>query len=517
MNVLYARINTPVVPFPFVYAEPEIIGTVNGAHPDIDSRVMAVGDVVLLQANTNYSGVYRIVRLGSVSITPLWRRVEQCDSTFQYVGGQLVKVWDGNTYAHTLWELTTAPPISFGSSTIQFMIFNFINPYSFSVGTAGFDINWTNVLNAYTLNVPSTSFSIRGVVNLVDQWLGHGEKGVDALRIDSTLAPGEHYRLKRYEITQWGPAPGFGVDSLEIAGGENDKGWLYIPGAVYLHEGTMISSEGTPPDEFIGGLVWGGHNTTGSLTLSAMAPDGNGYPIRSSGFVYEDDTHWSALHRFYGAVEMLYFHALIADPDLLVVHGNVHAFDGGIFRHDGNDGVTGTLGAGATCSGGIITDLGSGGSVGDFTDLGDVPGSYAGAGGWFVMVTGAADGLEFVDPSTVILPPPSLSFLDLTDVPASYTAGFWVKVDAGGTGLEFVNPADMASVIDMSFLDLNDTPSDYTGFDNCLLRVESGGVVFNDTSSVDWPDPRGASLADTQDRLYEIAVILEALKCLNIT
>lgn len=70
-----------------------------------------------------------------------------------------------------------------------------------------------------------------------------------------------------------------------------------------------------------------------------------------------------------------------------------------------------------------------------FTDLGDVPSSYSGYGGYVVKVKTDESGLEFsVGGGSVV------SFTDLDDVPASYSGcgGYFVKVNSGATALEFV-------------------------------------------------------------------------------
>ena len=75
--------------------------------------------------------------------------------------------------------------------------------------------------------------------------------------------------------------------------------------------------------------------------------------------------------------------------------------------------------------------IGAGG--GSFTNLNDVPNSYAGSGGKLVVVKATADGLEFVNAGVS-------PFTNLSDVPASYagSGGKLVAVKAGVNGLEFV-------------------------------------------------------------------------------
>lgn len=79
---------------------------------------------------------------------------------------------------------------------------------------------------------------------------------------------------------------------------------------------------------------------------------------------------------------------------------------------------------------------GGGGGASDFTDLGDVPSSYSGAGGQFVKVKSGEDGLEFVSGGGG----GAENFTELGDVPSSYAgqSGKIVSVKSGEDGLEFV-------------------------------------------------------------------------------
>lgn len=88
-----------------------------------------------------------------------------------------------------------------------------------------------------------------------------------------------------------------------------------------------------------------------------------------------------------------------------------------------------------------ITDPSSIGSVTDFTDLGDVPGSYATFGSHLVAVNATATGLEFIDPVSGGI----LAFIDLTDVPASYAAfgEYLLRVNAAENAVEFANPQNI--------------------------------------------------------------------------
>ncbi|MQW46407.1 hypothetical protein GHK68_30235 [Sinorhizobium meliloti] len=134
-------------------------------------------------------------------------------------------------------------------------------------------------------------------------------------------------------------------------------------------------------------------------------------------------------------------------------------------------------------------------------DLSDTPNSYAGAAGYAVLVNGGGTGIEFVSSSLFVGPPGPAggagaqgpagpagpqgpagddapdNFLDLTDTPNAYAGqgGKAVKVNSGGTALEF---ADDAGADD--FLDLTDTPNSYAGEGGKTVKVkaDASGLEF---------------------------------------
>ena len=73
----------------------------------------------------------------------------------------------------------------------------------------------------------------------------------------------------------------------------------------------------------------------------------------------------------------------------------------------------------------------SGSSAHDFTDLGDTPADYTGDGGKYVRVNATADGIVFDDVES--------DFTDLSDTPGSIGADKYLKGNAGGTAIEFVD------------------------------------------------------------------------------
>ena len=85
-----------------------------------------------------------------------------------------------------------------------------------------------------------------------------------------------------------------------------------------------------------------------------------------------------------------------------------------------------------------------------FLGLTDTPSSYSGEANKLVSVTGAEDGLEFIDP------PPG-DFLGLTDTPSSYSGetGKVPAVNGAEDGLEFITPGTGDVVGPASAVDLN--------------------------------------------------------------
>lgn len=94
-----------------------------------------------------------------------------------------------------------------------------------------------------------------------------------------------------------------------------------------------------------------------------------------------------------------------------------------------------------------------------FTDLADTPGAYTGSGSFFVRVNSGATGLEFVADPGFITDIMGEAFLDLSDTPAVYTgAGSqFVKVNAGATAVEFVaDPGFLTNINSENITDLSD-------------------------------------------------------------
>ena len=125
--------------------------------------------------------------------------------------------------------------------------------------------------------------------------------------------------------------------------------------------------------------------------------------------------------------------------------------------------------------------LGGGGSatgtVTEFTELADVPSSYAGSASKTVKVNSGATGLEFVEetyPTGTVT-----EFTELTDAPSTYAGGAakLVRVNAGETGLEFVVDAPSISHINVYEDDTFMVSGTAISFNGDLLDVSVTGTT----------------------------------------
>ncbi len=147
-----------------------------------------------------------------------------------------------------------------------------------------------------------------------------------------------------------------------------------------------------------------------------------------------------------------------------------------------------------------------------FTGLSDAPQSYTGYAGKFLRVNAQANGVAFQTANTADLADGpgapakasalyvvrvntggtgleyhQLNFTDLSGVPSSYTnqGGKFLAVKADGSGLQFVS-----SSVQTSFAALTDTPKSYTGQGGKILMVDGApggdgtGIVFGQLPSV---------------------------------
>jgi len=106
------------------------------------------------------------------------------------------------------------------------------------------------------------------------------------------------------------------------------------------------------------------------------------------------------------------------------------------------------------------------GMTSTFITLDDVPLSYAGYGGYTLIVNSGETGLEFATAAPT-------SFIDLTDTPNSYNtySGYTLVVNSGETGLEYYKYYD-------SFLSLPDTPDSYVGKSLDFVRCNSAETAL---------------------------------------
>lgn len=104
-----------------------------------------------------------------------------------------------------------------------------------------------------------------------------------------------------------------------------------------------------------------------------------------------------------------------------------------------------------------------------FTAISDGAGAFTGQANKFVRVNAGETGLEYALGASVA------DFTDLGDVPASYTGqtGKFLRVNAGETALEFAAGAAVAD-----FTDLGDVPASYAGAGNYIVKVNSGATAL---------------------------------------
>jgi len=97
--------------------------TLAGGAPNVvDGVTLSVNDRVLVagQSTGSQNGIYYVQTVGAGS-TGTWVRTIDASSTGQILGGMLVMVSQGTTYADTVWELTTDDPITVGTTSLTFV------------------------------------------------------------------------------------------------------------------------------------------------------------------------------------------------------------------------------------------------------------------------------------------------------------------------------------------------------------------------------------------------------------
>lgn len=137
-------------------------------------------------------------------------------------------------------------------------------------------------------------------------------------------------------------------------------------------------------------------------------------------------------------------------------------------------------------------------AVGVFWTTGDPEGSLtAGIGSLALRDDGVAGGTLYIKETGVgntgWVPYDFVTdFLDLGDTPGTFTADKWMKVNSGGTAIEWAD-APLGE-----FTGLSDTPANYTGSGGKTLRVNAApdGVEFVDSDFLSLTDTPGAYTGD---------------------
>ena len=123
-------------------------------------------------------------------------------------------------------------------------------------------------------------------------------------------------------------------------------------------------------------------------------------------------------------------------------------------------------------SGNEITFTAQNDNTDTFTGLTDTPNNYTSQGGKVVRVKSDASGLEFVASSSV--GENTDTFIGLTDTPSSFTASKFVRVNAAGNALEFVNSPD--TTYDLEVIDHGSSTGAGSGNDSIIRLNPSTGT-----------------------------------------
>lgn len=119
----YVRVTVDALPDLFTPAGGILTANVNARLADLDGRTLVKGDRLLLNNGLASAGIYTLTDVGKddPSGRP-WKlqRLQTCDGTAEYSPGQVIKVWDGDDNAHTLWELETDPPYVLDTTPLDF-------------------------------------------------------------------------------------------------------------------------------------------------------------------------------------------------------------------------------------------------------------------------------------------------------------------------------------------------------------------------------------------------------------
>jgi len=137
---------------------------------------------------------------------------------------------------------------------------------------------------------------------------------------------------------------------------------------------------------------------------------------------------------------------------------------------------------------------GSGGGAADFTDLGDVPASYAGAGGKYVKVKSTADGLEF-----------GTLTIAAGDLPSGIDAAKIADGSVSNTEFQYLNGVTAPIQNALDFLSANKVP--YSGASGDVNLGEHGAQLGNlefDNTPTNTPTSDGSMFWDSGDGTLQL-------------
>lgn len=133
----------------------------------------------------------------------------------------------------------------------------------------------------------------------------------------------------------------------------------------------------------------------------------------------------------------------------------------------------------------LISECAQGGGSTTFIGLTDTPGSF-GTPNYLVRINAGGTALEFVDPGVI---GGASTFLGLTDTPGAFTsAGQVPRINGANNALEFVSVDTIlgdATILVDTFLGLTDTPGAYAGA-NQIVKVNgtNNGLEFDTVANI---------------------------------
>lgn len=264
-------------------------GNINLSSPGatIDGVTMASGDRVLVRAQSTGSqnGIYQWN--GAASAMTRTTDADNLTDAGEVTSGMYVPVVEGTLYANSLWVLTTADPITVGSTTLTFTHFPVDGTGLIWSGNS-LDVNVdgsTIQISSDQLQVKDAGISLAKLANLATQRVigrNTGSTGVPeavtATQVLDWIAAVQGYVLMRGASSWGGLAPGSAGKVLTSRGAGADLEYQEIPGSEVTRTWRWVSAGGTTFDfpDFVESIEWVADNgsmvdpTTYSLSSDTL-------------------------------------------------------------------------------------------------------------------------------------------------------------------------------------------------------------------------------------------------------